>query len=156
MRQYQSKQPDANFGLHDREDGCLLPVTPPRWTRLATTGDVRVDDWDLQPEGRRRKDDAGGQSRLGGRDPARAAHLALGSRPAGGEHLPAVGPPAKGEAQAVFAKDVEPDKLIQQTTIERLDLIGADTSLRGLDLLFHELDKKKRLQKLLDDAAQRL
>ena len=55
----------------------------------------------------------------------------------------------KEQAQAVFARDVEPDKLIQKTMIDRLDLIGADTSLRGLDLLFHELDKKKRLQKLL-------
>ena len=56
---------------------------------------------------------------------------------------------AKEQAQAVFARDVEPDKLIQKTMVDRLDLIGADTSLRGLDLLFHELDKKKRLQKLL-------
>jgi chromosome partitioning protein len=56
---------------------------------------------------------------------------------------------AKTEAQSVFSKDVEPAKLIRETEIARLDLIGADASLRGLDLLFHELDKKKRLQKLL-------
>ena len=56
---------------------------------------------------------------------------------------------AKEQAQAVFSKDVEPAKLIHHTNIERLDLLGADASLRGLDLLFHELDKKKRLQKLL-------
>ncbi|MGH6614907.1 ParA family protein [Sphingomonas sp.] len=55
----------------------------------------------------------------------------------------------KKPAQDVFSKDVEPDKLIHKTGIERLDLIAADASLRGLDLLFHELDKKKRLQKLL-------
>jgi chromosome partitioning protein len=55
----------------------------------------------------------------------------------------------KEQAQSVFAKDVEPEKLIEKTDIARLDLIGADASLRGLDLLFHELDKKKRLQKLL-------
>ncbi|MGY4396920.1 chromosome partitioning protein [Sphingomonas sp. UYAg733] len=55
----------------------------------------------------------------------------------------------KEQAQSVFSKDVEPEKLVRKTTIERLDLIGADASLRGLDLLFHELDKKKRLQKLL-------
>ncbi|MDR6847351.1 cellulose biosynthesis protein BcsQ [Sphingomonas sp. BE270] len=55
----------------------------------------------------------------------------------------------KDQAQSVFAKDVEPDKLIEKTATPRLDLIGADASLRGLDLLFHELDKKKRLQKLL-------
>lgn len=52
-------------------------------------------------------------------------------------------------AQAVFSKDVEPARLIQHTAIDRLDLIPADASLRGLDLLFHEIDKKKRLQKLL-------
>lgn len=56
---------------------------------------------------------------------------------------------AKGQAQSVFAKDVEPEKLIEKTATPRLDLLRADASLRGLDLLFHELDKKKRLQKLL-------
>ncbi|MEO9132494.1 MAG: ParA family protein [Sphingomonas sp.] len=56
---------------------------------------------------------------------------------------------AKEQAQAVFSRDVEPSKLIQTTGIDRLDLIGADASLRGLDHLFHEIDKKKRLQKLL-------
>lgn len=55
----------------------------------------------------------------------------------------------KARAQAVFTKDVEPSKLAHATDIARLDLIGADSSLRGLDLLFHELDKKKRLAKLL-------
>jgi len=55
----------------------------------------------------------------------------------------------KEQAQAVFSKDVEPSKLVHHTAIDRLDLIAADASLRGLDLLFHELDKKKRLQKLL-------
>jgi chromosome partitioning protein len=53
---------------------------------------------------------------------------------------------AKEQAQSVFSKDVE---LIHKTGVDRLDLINADASLRGLDLLFHELDKKKRLQKLL-------
>ena len=52
-------------------------------------------------------------------------------------------------AQSIFVKDGTPDPLIQQTAIPRLDLIAADASLRGLDLLFHEMDKKKRLQKLL-------
>ena len=61
---------------------------------------------------------------------------------------------AKTDAQSVFTKDVEPSKLIRATDIDRLDLIGADASLRGLDLLFHELDKKKRLQKLLATLAK--
>ena len=56
---------------------------------------------------------------------------------------------AKDQAQAIFTRDVEPAKLARATSVERLDLIAADTSLRGLDLLFHELDKKKRLAKLL-------
>jgi chromosome partitioning protein len=72
-----------------------------------------------------------------------------------------VAPPAraKDQAQAIFSKDVNPAKLVQHTAIERLDLIPADTSLRGLDLLFHELDKKKRLAKLLgqlDKAYDRM
>ncbi len=56
---------------------------------------------------------------------------------------------AKDQAQSIFSRDVEPAKLVHHTAIDRLDLIGADASLRGLDLLFHEIDKKKRLQKLL-------
>lgn len=56
---------------------------------------------------------------------------------------------AKDVAQAVFTKDVEPSKLVRQTAFPRLDLIGADASLRGLDILFHEIDKKKLLSKLL-------
>jgi cellulose biosynthesis protein BcsQ len=59
------------------------------------------------------------------------------------------GPKARGQAQSIFANDIAPDRLIEKTAIPRLDLIGADASLRGLDLLFHEMDKKKRLQKLL-------
>ena len=61
---------------------------------------------------------------------------------------------AKADAQSVFTKDIEPAKLAHATSVPRLDLIGADTSLRGLDLLFHELDKKKRLQKLLATLAK--
>ena len=62
---------------------------------------------------------------------------------------------AKDQAQAIFSRDVNPVKLVQRSAIERLDLIPADSSLRGLDLLFHEIDKKKRLAKLLGqlDAA---
>lgn len=66
---------------------------------------------------------------------------------------------AKDQAQAVFTKDVEPAKLAQHSGFDRLDLIPADTSLRSLDLTFHELDKKKRLAKLLaqlDKAYDRM
>ena len=56
----------------------------------------------------------------------------------------------KDMAQAVFAKDVAPQKLITSTAIERLDLLAADTSLRGLDQLFFSLGKRKRLSKLIE------
>jgi cellulose biosynthesis protein BcsQ len=58
---------------------------------------------------------------------------------------------AKDAAQAVFARDVSPDKLITPTTVPGLDLLRADTSLRGLDQFFFELGKRKRLAKLLGD-----
>lgn len=64
-------------------------------------------------------------------------------------YLAGVAPKTKSPAQAVFTKDVAPDKLVRPTGIDRLDLLPADTSLRALDLLFHELDKKRRLSKLL-------
>lgn len=56
---------------------------------------------------------------------------------------------SKDRAQAAFTKDIEPSKLVRKTGFARLDLIGADASLRELDLLFHEMDKKKLLAKLL-------
>lgn len=62
-------------------------------------------------------------------------------------------PAARDAAQSAFTKDVTLAKLIRPTGIDRLDLIGADSSLRGLDLTFHELDKKKRLAKLLESVA---
>jgi len=72
-----------------------------------------------------------------------------------------IGPEGKprDRAQAIFTHDVEPKKLVQHTAVDRLDLIPADSSLRGLDQLFHELDKKKRLAKLLgqlDKAYDRM
>ena len=61
------------------------------------------------------------------------------------------GTKAKDAAQAVFARDVSPEKLIAPTAIPGLDLLRADTSLRGLDQFFFELGKRKRLSKLLGD-----
>jgi cellulose biosynthesis protein BcsQ len=57
------------------------------------------------------------------------------------------------QAQAVFAQDIAVDRLIHPTAIPRLSLLGADDSLRGLDLLFHRIDKKKRLSKLIERLA---
>lgn len=75
-------------------------------------------------------------------DPQAAATFLLG------------GASGKVRAQSVFSRDVEPARLAHATDIDRLDLIGADASLRGLDLLFHELDKKKRLTKLLAEVGK--
>ncbi|TCP98655.1 cellulose biosynthesis protein BcsQ [Sphingomonas sp. PP-F2F-A104-K0414] len=55
------------------------------------------------------------------------------------------------QAQAMFSKDVPVAKQARPTAYRHLDLIAADASLRGLDQLFHDLDKKKRLAKLLAD-----
>ncbi len=53
-------------------------------------------------------------------------------------------------AQAIFSQDVAVDRLIRPTAIPRLSMIGADDSLRGLDLLFQRIDKRKRLGKLIE------
>lgn len=76
-------------------------------------------------------------------DPQAAATFLLGGD-AGGRH----------PAQAIFSRDVAAAKLIRATDIDRLALLPADSSLRQLDQLFHALDKKKRLRRLLDDLAQ--
>lgn len=61
------------------------------------------------------------------------------------------GSKAKDAAQAVFARNVSPEKLITPTSVPGLDLLRADTSLRGLDQFFFELGKRRRLAKLLGD-----
>jgi cellulose biosynthesis protein BcsQ len=53
------------------------------------------------------------------------------------------------EAQAVFARDEAPSKLVRETATERLHLLPADASLRSLDRFFFGLAKKRRLEKLL-------
>jgi cellulose biosynthesis protein BcsQ len=75
-------------------------------------------------------------------DPQAAASYLLGAAQQG-----------KHQAQAVFAKDVDPAKLIRATAIERLDLLPADASLRGLDRFLFGLGKKKRLLKLIEDIG---
>lgn len=57
----------------------------------------------------------------------------------------------RDRAQAVFSRDVAPDRLIRPTRYEGLDLLPADASLRGLDHLLHDLDKKKRLGRLIEE-----
>ncbi|GAA0728130.1 ParA family protein [Sphingomonas japonica] len=68
-------------------------------------------------------------------------------------YLLPTGKGVKDGAQAIFAKDIDAAKAIRPTGIARLDLIAADASLRGLDQLFHDLAKKKRLAKLLGTVA---
>ncbi|MDP1026795.1 ParA family protein [Sphingomonas sp. KR1UV-12] len=62
--------------------------------------------------------------------------------------------PGRLEAQAAIVRDVDPAKLVRQTAVERLWLLPADASLRSLDRLFHELDKKKRLAKIVEGLAR--
>ncbi len=52
------------------------------------------------------------------------------------------------EARAVIERDLSPRKLIVPTAIPNLDLLPADASLRTLDVLFSEIDSKKRLLKI--------
>jgi chromosome partitioning protein len=61
---------------------------------------------------------------------------------------------AAEEAQSVFSKDVEPERLIRPTRTERLHLLPADASLRGLDRFFFGLGKKRRLEKLIGRTAK--
>jgi len=56
----------------------------------------------------------------------------------------------RDEAQAIFSRDIDVETLIRPSTVEGVDLIAADTSLRGLDRLFFEIGKRKRLAKLIE------
>ncbi len=60
----------------------------------------------------------------------------------------------KAEAREVIERGLDPAKAITATAVPNLDLLGADPSIRGLDTLFAELDKKKRLRKLMEDVAK--
>lgn len=62
--------------------------------------------------------------------------------------------PKRADAQAVFARDVDPAKLIRPTATGRLDLLPADASLRGLDRFLFDLGKRKRLLKLIEDIGR--
>lgn len=60
----------------------------------------------------------------------------------------------RDEAQAIFSKDVDIRALIRPSTMPGLDIIAADTSLRGLDRLFFDLGKKKRLARLIESLGK--
>jgi len=72
-------------------------------------------------------------------DPQAAASFLLGAAA-----------PKRNDARAVFAKDVDPARLIRPTATPRLDLLPADVSLRGLDRFLYGLGKKKRLARLIE------
>ncbi len=59
----------------------------------------------------------------------------------------------KGNAQAIFSRSVDAISLCRPSRFEGLDILAADTSLRGLDRMFFELGKKKRLARLLEGLA---
>jgi chromosome partitioning protein len=61
----------------------------------------------------------------------------------------------KAEAREVIERELDPEKAIVATATPGLDLLGADPSIRELDTLFAELDKKKRLRKVIEDLARR-
>ena len=58
--------------------------------------------------------------------------------------------PVADRASALFTKDAKPASHTRPTDIAGLDLIPADASLRSLDLLLHELGKRRRLDRLIE------
>lgn len=60
----------------------------------------------------------------------------------------------KDRARAMVAGSVKHGKLIKHTEIENLDLLAADISLRGLDRLFFQINKKRHLGKLLEEMGK--
>lgn len=61
---------------------------------------------------------------------------------------------AKPKAHALFERELSPDKLIRKTAIRGLNLLPADSSLRGLDGLLTAIGKKRRLAKLIGTVAK--
>lgn len=58
------------------------------------------------------------------------------------------------KAQAAIRRDLDPAKLVAATATDRLSLLPADASLHGLDVEFHQIDKKKRLAKIAADLSR--
>lgn len=55
------------------------------------------------------------------------------------------------EARAVLDCDIPPQDIIERTRVPGLDLLPADPSLRTLDQIFVEIDRKQHLRRLLGD-----
>ena len=58
--------------------------------------------------------------------------------------------PAGDQARALFTKDSKASAHAQPTIVPGLDLIPADASLRTLDLLLHDIGKRRRLGRLIE------
>ena len=71
-----------------------------------------------------------------------AASFLLGARPNG------------ARAQAVFAREIAPARLVRSTDVAQLALLPADPSLRTLDRFLFGLGKKRRLEKLIGEAGR--
>ncbi|MEZ5708445.1 MAG: ParA family protein [Blastomonas sp.] len=62
---------------------------------------------------------------------------------------------AKDEARSIFSREIRATKMTQPSTVDGLDLLAADQSLRDLDHLLFNLGKGKRLKKLLEGLARK-
>ncbi|MDR2857249.1 MAG: ParA family protein [Novosphingobium sp.] len=67
-----------------------------------------------------------------------------------------LGHDAGGEqAEAAIRKELDPAKLVVPTAVAGLELLPADASLRDLDVIFRDLDKKKRLARMAETLSDR-
>ena len=57
--------------------------------------------------------------------------------------------PHRKDAARLFARDIDPAKVVQQSRCPGLDLLAADLSLRHLDRALAEEEKPRRLRKLM-------
>jgi chromosome partitioning protein len=57
-------------------------------------------------------------------------------------------------ARALFGRDVDPRSFVVRTPYDRLDLLPADLSLHGLDILFHGLGRKKLVARIAEDLSR--
>ncbi|MFM7028188.1 MAG: ParA family protein [Chakrabartia sp.] len=60
---------------------------------------------------------------------------------------------ANGNAREIFARTLSPGALIAPTNWPKLDILGADPSLRSLEKLLLDVGKPKRLKKILQDLV---
>jgi len=62
-------------------------------------------------------------------------------------------PKGSRHAEDVFSKEESPERLIQHTAIDGIDILPADESLRALDTKLIQIGKRKRLAKLTAQLA---